>query len=120
MLRRFVRIVTLVPLAAALVAFAVANRHAVTVAFDPFDSADGALSFSVPLYILAFAVLIAGVIVGGATAWIEQGKWRRARARLAAELRAIQTELAELRERAAAREGRNLPSLPVAKRPPAA
>jgi uncharacterized integral membrane protein len=120
MLRRLVRVVTLVPLAAVLVGFAVANRQAVSLSFDPFDPADPAHSLAVPIYLLVFAALIAGVMIGGAAAWIEQGKWRRARARLAAELRVIQAELSELRQRAAALDGRALPPGPIAKRPPAA
>jgi uncharacterized integral membrane protein len=120
MLRRLVRVVTLIPLAAVLVGFAVANRHAVMVSFDPFDAAARAHSIVVPLYLIAFSALIAGVLLGGAAAWIKQGKWRRARARLAAELRVIQAELAQMRQRAAALEGRALAPTAAAKRPPAA
>jgi|SRR5579862_8589212 uncharacterized integral membrane protein len=120
MLRRLVRVITLIPLAAVLVGFAVANRQAVMISLDPFDSTDPAHSLAVPLYLLVFAALIAGVMIGGAAAWIEQGKWRRARARLAAELRLIQAELAQLRQRAAALDSHALPPAPIAKRPPAA
>ena len=120
MLRRLARVIILVPLAAVLVGFAVANRHAIKVSFDPFDSADQPHSLAIPVYLLVFAVLLAGVVIGGAAAWIEQGKWRRARARLTAELRAIQAEMSQLRRRSRAPEGRALPPAPAAKRPPAA
>src|SRR5580658_2156194 len=121
MFRRLVVAIILLPIAVALVGFAVANRHPVVVSFDPFDAVDPDHSATVPLYLLAFGVLIAGVMLGGIAAWLEQGKWRRARARLAAEMRAIRSELEELRHRAAAPETRALPpgplSGPAAKRP---
>jgi hypothetical protein len=51
--------------AAALVAFAIANRTLVTVSFDPFDPTDPAYVATMPLYLLGFAILILGAIVGG-------------------------------------------------------
>jgi hypothetical protein len=124
MFRRIVLAVILIPIAAVLIGFAVANRQSVTVSFDPFDAINPAYSASVALYLLVFAVLIAGVVLGGVAAWFEQGKWRRARSRLAAELGVIRTEVERLRSRAAAHEGRTLPPAvlpgPGAKRPPAA
>jgi hypothetical protein len=122
MFRRLLKVIVLVPIAAALIGLAVANRRPVTVSFDPFDPADPAYAVTMPLYILGFTVLIAGVVLGGIAAWLEQGKWRRARARLADEIGLAQTELAQLRRQAAKPEGRALthPAGTVAKRPPAA
>jgi uncharacterized integral membrane protein len=124
MFRRIVIAIVLLPITAVLVGFAVANRESVLVSFDPFNGADPARSAAVPLYLLIFGVLIAGVVLGGVAAWLEQGKWRRARSRLAAELRGIRSELEEYRQRAAAREVRPLPPTalprPASKRPPAA
>jgi uncharacterized integral membrane protein len=102
MIRKVVLVIVLAPLAAMLIAFAVANRHAITVSFDPF--AGGGYALSVPLYLIVFASLIGGVVVGGFAAWIEQGKWRRARARLAAEMRTVRAELDVHRRRAEAHE----------------
>ena len=82
MIQKIVRALILIPLAIVLVSFAVANRQTVTVSFDPFDRVDPAFSVAVPLYVLILALVIAGVIVGGAAAWMRQGKWR-GRARLA-------------------------------------
>jgi hypothetical protein len=39
MIRKIVTVVILVPLAAIIIAFAVANRQTITVSFDPFDAA---------------------------------------------------------------------------------
>ena len=74
MLRRIVSILIVVPLAIVIVAFAVANRQSVTVSFDPFSSASPAYAATVPLFVLIFALLILGVLVGGVAAWIRQGR----------------------------------------------
>src|SRR5579859_3540664 len=102
MVRRLLKAIVLIPVAAALVAWAVANRQPVTVSFDPFDSANPAYVLTQPLYVVGFAILIAGVVVGGIAAWFEQAKWRRARGRLAAEVAALRAELEALRRQAAA------------------
>ena len=122
MLRRLLTAIILIPIAAALVAWAVANQQHVTVSFDPFDSANPAFAITKPLYLVGFTILIAGVVLGGIAAWLEQGKLRRGRARLAAEIAVVRTELEGLRRQAAKPDGRALSHAggPVAKRPPAA
>jgi Lipopolysaccharide assembly protein A domain len=111
--------------AAALVAFAIANRTLVTVSFDPFDPTDPAFVATMPLYLLAFAILILGAIVGGLSA-SNQGKRRRERRRLEAELGRVRAELDRTKRDAALREVRGAPSpqatsphasLPVARLP---
>ena len=77
-LRKVATVLLLVPLAIALIVFAVANREIVTVSLDPFDSAQPALSLRMPLFVLIFAFLIAGVLLGGFAAWLRQGRHRRA------------------------------------------
>ncbi len=117
MLRKIATLVIVVPLAAVIIAFAVANRHAVTVAFDPFSTANPAYAATVPLFVLIFILVVLGVIVGGAAAWLRQSKWRRVARRLDSENRRLLQELSATRERlvtetqraaaaeAAAREG---------------
>ena len=98
-LRKIVTALIVVPLAAAIVAFAVANRQTVTVSFDPFSAAAPAYAATLPLFALIFAVLILGVVVGGFAAWIRQGKWRRSARRLDSEVRALQDEMDAIRRR---------------------
>jgi uncharacterized integral membrane protein len=99
MMRKIVRALVLIPLAIILIAFAVANRQVVTVSFDPFDTADPAFSLALPLYVLILALVIAGVILGGAAAWMRQGKWR-GRARLAeSQARELRAENDNLKRR---------------------
>ena len=122
MFRRVLTAIVLMPIFAALVAWAFANQQPVTVSFDPFDAANPAFAVTKPLYLVGFVILIAGVILGGVAARLEQGKSRRARARLATEIAVVRAELESLKRQAARAESRVLPSAggPVAKRPPAA
>jgi uncharacterized integral membrane protein len=99
MLRKIITAIIAVPLAAIIVAFAVANRHLVTVSFDPFSSAAPAYAATLPLFAIIFAVLILGVLVGGVAAWIKQSKWRRAARRLEGEVRSLRQELVTIRDR---------------------
>ena len=102
MLRRIVSAVILVPLLVILVAFAVANRQTVTVSFDPFSSSAPAYTVTLPLFVIVFVLLIAGVIVGGTAVWFGQRRIRRARRRLDAEVAALHGEIEGLRRDAAA------------------
>lgn len=77
MIHRFLKTIVIIPVAAVLVALAIANRQPVTVSFDPFDSSDPDLTVTVPFYLVGFTVLIAGVIVGGIAVRLKQGKQRR-------------------------------------------
>lgn len=70
------------PVAVVLVSFAVANRHWTDVSFDPINKTDPWLTISMPIYLLLFAGVFIGMIVGGVVVWLRQGKWRKA-ARLA-------------------------------------
>ncbi len=89
MFRKIVSWIIIIPLAAVIIAFAVANRQTVTVSFDPFSSTSPAYATTLPLFVVILMVLILGVLVGGIAAWIRQGKWRRAARRLNGEVRAL-------------------------------
>jgi len=102
MFQKIVTAVIIVPLAAIIIAFAVANRQSVTVSFDPFSTVNPAYAATLPLFLMIFVLVILGVIVGGAAAWLRQSKWRRAARKLDAEVRVLHQELDSLRERAAA------------------
>ena len=56
-----------------LIVFAVANRHSVTVAFDPISPGDPILAVSVPLWIVVFIAIFLGLIAGWMAAWVNQG-----------------------------------------------
>jgi uncharacterized integral membrane protein len=102
--RKIVTAVIVVPLAAVIIAFAVANRQMVTVSFDPFSAASPAYATTLPLFILIFVLVILGVIVGGFAAWLRQGQWRRTARRLDADVRALHQEIETIRRRFAAEQ----------------
>jgi uncharacterized integral membrane protein len=87
------------------VTFAVANRHFVTVSFDPFNSANPSIYVSMPLFALIIAVAILGVVAGGCATWFGQRRWRRAARRHEADARTAKAQLAELRSQALAARG---------------
>ena len=97
MFRKIITAIILIPLAVIIVGFAVANRQAVTISFDPLSSTNPAYAVTLPLFLILFAVLILGVMIGGFASWLRQGKWRRAARRLDADIRAMRDELHALR-----------------------
>ena len=99
MFRKIATWIVIVPLAAVIIAFAVANRQTVTVSFDPFSAVGPAYAATLPLFAVIFVVLISGVIIGGFAAWIRQGKWRRRARQLDGEVRALHEEIDGIRRR---------------------
>lgn len=113
-MRRFFTALVLIPLAILFIAFAVANRHLVTVSFNPFDSRDTADGITLPLFAVLIVVAILGVMAGGVATWLKQGHWRRAARTHEADARQARAELADLRTQAAARIAAERPLLPAA------
>ena len=104
-MRKFLTLLIVIPLALIFVVFAVANRHSVTVSFDPFNSVDPAISVSLPLFVLIIAIAILGVVAGGLTTWFGQRRWRRAARQHETDARAARAQLAELRSQAMTSRG---------------
>ena len=112
-MRKFFTALVVIPLLVILVIFAVANRHLVTVSFDPFNSADPSIKLPpMPLFVVMIASAILGVLAGGMTTWFRQGRWRRAARQHEAAVRQARAEIADLRAAASASRGE-------AQRPPA-
>jgi uncharacterized integral membrane protein len=88
-----------------LIVFAVANRHFVTVSFDPLNTTDPSLSVSLPLFVLIILVAIIGVLAGGSATWFGQRRWRRAARRHEADARAAKEQLADLHAAALSSRG---------------
>jgi uncharacterized membrane protein len=109
MIRKFLRALIMVPAFAALALLAMANQHPVTVSFDPFDASDTEFTVTLPLYVLGFTILIAGVLLGGIAAWLKQGRHRRLGNRLAAENVTIRGEIASLKGKTRAESRTALP-----------
>ncbi|SNY91730.1 Uncharacterized integral membrane protein [Cohaesibacter sp. ES.047] len=76
-LKRLLQLLILLPVGIVVVSLAVANRHDVKLALDPFSPEQPALDFSIPLYFVIFGALLIGVLIGGFMAWLKQGRHRR-------------------------------------------
>ena len=114
MLRKIFNALVILPLAILFVVFAVANRHIVTLSFDPFNSSDPALGVSLPLFVVIIAVAMFGVVAGGIATWFGQRHWRRAARQQEADAHHARAELADLREQtrlAAVRTEGQVPAL---------
>jgi uncharacterized integral membrane protein len=101
-MRKFFTAMVLIPLGLIFVVFAVANRHTVTVSFDPFNSTDPSIAVSLPLFVVIIGVAILGVVAGGSATWFRQRRWRRAARQHEADARQARAQLADLRARAIA------------------
>ncbi len=76
---RFIKYLVLAIVAILLLMFAFANRHYVSVSFDPFGSeADRAVVIEAPLFAVAIAFTMIGVAAGAFATWRSQGRYRRA------------------------------------------
>jgi uncharacterized integral membrane protein len=96
-MRKFFTSLVLIPLGLMFIVFAVANRHPVTVSFDPFNSTDPSLAVTLPLFVVIIAVAIVGVLAGGCATWFRQRHWRRAARQHEADARQARAQLADLR-----------------------
>lgn len=94
MRKRIIGWLVLVPLCAIILVFALANRHMVSVNFNPLVSvADGAPGYGVPMFLIVYAVLFFGIALGGIAVWWTQGEHRRSEKKLAKENARLRTEL---------------------------
>ena len=114
-MRKFLTALIVIPLGLLFIVFAVANRHMVTLSFDPFNSAKPAVAVTLPLFVVIIAVAAMGVIAGGSATWFRQRRWRRAARVHEADARDARSRLDD---RKAARFGSPLPSSNALLRPP--
>ncbi|GGC64227.1 lipopolysaccharide assembly protein LapA domain-containing protein [Chelatococcus reniformis] len=77
-MKTLLRLLVLLPLAIVIVLLAIANRTPVLVSLDPFTPDAPALGIQLPLFVVMFAALLLGVLVGGLASWLVQGRHRRA------------------------------------------
>jgi len=113
-MRKFFTALIVIPLGLIFIIFAVANRHFVTVSFDPFNSTTPTVAARLPLFVVIIAVAILGVIAGGTATWFRQRRWRRAARQHEADARQARAEVDALRAAAtasqASRRGLSAPS----------
>ena len=113
-MRKFFTALVVISLGLIFIIFAVANRHFVTVSFDPFNSSDPSVAVTLPLFLVIIVAAIAGVVAGGMATWFRQGRWRRAARQHEADARQARAEVDALRAAAtasqASRRGLSAPS----------
>lgn len=95
-LRKFVWLFVIFPAGVILVAFALANRHAVRLNLDPFSSENPFLALDAPFFLFLLAALITGLLLGGFVTWLGQGKWRKEARDRARESRALRAQAEQL------------------------
>ena len=74
---RILSLLVLVPVAIALISFSVANRQIINLSFDPTGAADPAFAIQLPIFVVIFATLAIGLLLGGIGTWFSQGKHRK-------------------------------------------
>lgn len=74
---KFLRGLIFWPLLVVAVGLAIANREMVQFSFDPFNSENPAFAVNTPVFLILMAGLLIGILLGGLSAWADQGHWRR-------------------------------------------
>jgi len=105
-MKAFLRAVIFLPLAAVFIGFALANRMMVSVQLDPMGLSNLPLAYDVPLFLPIFIAMMVGVLVGGVSMWLSEGRHRRAARFQRRDLERQRRENEELRRE------RELPPLP--------
>lgn len=108
---KFFKLLILVPIAAIILAFAIANRQTVSISVDPFSEPGASSAFlAAPLFLLLFLALIVGLVIGGVATWFTQGTNRRRARRAEEEAERWREEVRRMREQPAvvAAPGRDL------------
>lgn len=96
-MKSFFKALILVPVALAIVLFAVANRAPVRVSFDPVSLENPVFAYQVPLFAVVLVALALGVLIGGLASWIGQSRHRKAARRNRKEAEALRNETQMLR-----------------------
>jgi uncharacterized integral membrane protein len=111
-MRKFFTALIVIPVGVLFIVFAVANRHLVTVSFDPFNSRDPSVAITLPLFMVIILIAVLGVVAGGTATWLRQRHWRRAARQYEADARQAQTQLADLRASASRNDPQRFLALP--------
>ena len=97
---RYIRYASIAIFAVALILIALANRQVVEVQILPGElSGMAALnpSYELPLFIVMFGGILAGLVIGFIWEWIREAKERAAAARQAREMAALRAEVRRLK-----------------------
>ena len=113
-MKSLIRIFFVLPIAIIVIMLAVANRHTVSLSFNPLAPDNPETLFQVPLFWLVFACVAMGVVLGGTAVWFNQGKARRAARENRHEAEKWRAESDHQREKLANMSGEGNLALPAA------
>ncbi len=91
----WLKLLLLVVIGVPVVAVALANKQMVPISADPTGNADKMLTVSLPLFVVVFASLLVGMLIGGIITWVGQGKHRRAARRAKSEAANLRAQMAQ-------------------------
>lgn len=101
MMKRIVGWFVLVPLCALIILFALANRQTISISFNPFGAqASFFPGYDIPAFVLIYAMLLLGIVLGGVATWLSQGRNRREKRRLKRENAKLTKEIASAQDMA--------------------
>jgi len=112
MLNRIVLVVIVIPVAIVLIALAVANRAPAAFTVDPFNPGNPALTLQLPLFVMLFLALAAGLLIGSFATWWNQGRYRKEARERTREVQALMQEISQRRPPAPVQPAAG-PSLPA-------
>lgn len=95
MLNRIFLILVVIPVAIVLIALAVANRAPAAFTVDPFNPGNPALTLQLPLFVMLFLALAAGLLLGSFATWLNQGRYRREARAKSKEVHALIQEISQ-------------------------
>lgn len=95
MFNRIVLIVVVVPVAIVLIALAVANRAPAMFTLDPFNPGNPALTLQLPLFVMLFLALGAGLLMGSFATWWNQGRYRKEARAKSREVQSLVQEMSQ-------------------------
>lgn len=111
MIRKVVSLVVFLPLGVLMIVLAVANRGVVSLALNPFNPEDQALSVSAPFFVFLILAVMFGVLLGSVVTWFTQGKHRKKARSQFREAQQWQAEADRQKTRAEQIAGSTLPQL---------
>ncbi|MGF1456566.1 MAG: LapA family protein [Alphaproteobacteria bacterium] len=85
----------LLPFIVLAVTVAIFNRHAIELRFDPLAQFDLAHRLELPVYLVLFASILVGLLLGSLTMWVQQRKWRVRAARQTRHVQRLEKKLAQ-------------------------
>ncbi len=98
---KLLKFLVLIPLGIGFVALAIANRAPVSLSFDPISMTEPFFALKAPFFVFLFASLMIGVLIGGFSTWLTQGRHRKAARMMTRETTRLKAEMADVKARSA-------------------